>query len=347
MNNSPAESLTGMTLPGGWLVGNRLSSPGGTGGNFSVRYDVQSPDGKLAFLKALDISGVLNTSPDIATALSRLLEHFIHERAIVEECAGMSRIVRGVAAGQANVPNSVVGPVPYLIFEVAEHGDVRNHLSASTQTGDAATAWKLRSLHHITNGLQQLHSRGIAHQDLKPSNILVFADGCKIGDLGNAVRRGIAGPWDSAPIAGDMNYAPIERFYGYSSPDFEEQRFGYDIYLLGSMVVFYFANVSMQALVTQILDPKFYPQTFQGPYSAVLPYMQNAFLLALAHLRAQLTDSKIATSVSAIVSELCDPDPAKRGLPIIRRPRSRFALEVYVSRFNAIARYAELSLKQP
>src|SRR6266851_917241 len=50
-------------------------------------------------------------------------------------------------------------------------GDVRKHLSP-TQSLDIV--WILRCLHHIATGLHQLHSAKVAHQDLKPSNVLAF-----------------------------------------------------------------------------------------------------------------------------------------------------------------------------
>src|SRR5205823_2049082 len=67
------------------------------------------------------------------------------------------------------------------------------------------------SLHHIATGLYQLHSAEVAHQDLKPSNILVFEGSTsKIADLGCASVKGVASPRDSAAFAGDRTYAPTD-----------------------------------------------------------------------------------------------------------------------------------------
>jgi serine/threonine protein kinase len=254
----------------------------------------------------------------------------------------MTRVVRGLDSGEAVVPGSILGRVPYIIFEMAPHGDIRRHMASLQKSGSIDIAWKLRALHHIAVGILQLHSRGVAHQDLKPSNVLVFDGGCKIGDLGCSTRRGIAGPLDNLPVAGDLKYSPIECFYGIRNQDWDQRR-GHDMFLLGSMIVFMFANVSMLALIEKILDPKFYPSAANNDYNAVLPYIQNAFAMALADFRTHIPDQELASALSQIISELCNPDPTLRGIPQVRGARPRFAAEVYVSRLNRLARREELA----
>ena len=77
-----------------------------------------------------------------------------------------------------------------------------------------------RSLHHIAVGLQQIHGQGIAHQDLKPSNVLVFnGNNSKIGDFGRSAYKGHIPPHENNNVAGDLTYAPPELLYGYVDPD--------------------------------------------------------------------------------------------------------------------------------
>ena len=95
----------------------------------------------------------------------------------------MDRVVTALEDGGIKVDDGVFGTVNYLIFEPAD-GDIRRHLALPQRV---EIAWILRSLHHIATGLLQLHSSKVAHQDVKPSNVLVFDRKIsKVSDLGSA-----------------------------------------------------------------------------------------------------------------------------------------------------------------
>jgi serine/threonine protein kinase len=83
----------------------------------------------------------------------------------------MDRVIRLLADGTISVPEAdFPSSAQYLIFELAD-GDIRKTMDAAQQFD---LAWALRTFHHITTGLMQLHKAGTAHQDLKPSNVLTF-----------------------------------------------------------------------------------------------------------------------------------------------------------------------------
>jgi len=325
-------------------VGPRVTPSGGTGGSFSAHYRVTSADGKEAFLKALDVKALFASSTK--NFIDTMKEHSImyaFERDMLEKCRDMKRVVTSLATGEAAVPNSQYGAVPYFIFDLAA-GDVRSHLDGVAAHDEIS--WKLRSLHHIAIALGQLHREFIAHQDVKPSNIIIFGKAeSKIGDLGRVSERGIQCPFDDRPSAGDATYAPPEVYYGYQPAEWNVRRFGVDVYLLGSMVVFFFTQLTMNTLLYQSLDRQFSPFAWRGGYVSALPYLQDAFSRALDEFQAQIPNRELASSLRSVVSEMCNPDAHLRGnARARRRGESPLSMEIYISKFNLLARHAELRM---
>jgi serine/threonine protein kinase len=338
--STPASQLLGLKLNDGWTVIGRLEKlPSQTGGCFSEGYTVVNDNGTKAFLKALDYSGAMRFS-DPAPILHALTEAYIFERALLNRCRGMDRVVTGLSDGSVVIhdPNDGDQVVQYLILEFASSGDVRKYLDLSKEFD---TAWMLRSLHHLATGLRQLHSAGIAHQDLKPSNALVFdAKVSKVGDLGRASSQGQAAPHENFNIAGDPKYAPPELLFGYLLPDWSHRRLGCDAYLLGGMVVFFFGRANMTAMILTELDATLRPGAWQGTYEEVLPYVREAFERAVGLFAADVerVAPRLREPLTTIVRELCDPDPSLRGDPKERRRGAdQYSLERYVTRFDFLA----------
>lgn len=291
-------------------------------------------------MKALDFSWALK-APDPAAALRSLTEAYIFERDILTVCKTrrMDRVVNAIADGKIDVDDSLLGSVQYLIFESAE-ADLRAQLSMMQRVD---TAWKLRSLHHMATGLKQLHSSGIAHQDLKPSNVLVFAGKTsKISDMGCASIRGGTAPRDNLSFAGDPAYAPPESLYGFMDPEWNQRRLGCDAYLLGSIVVFLFAGLSATGLLFSKLPENHRAPKWTGSYGEVLPYVRDAFGKAVETFRSQVEDGALRNELATIVTQLCEPDPDLRGYPLNRLTLPiTLSLERYVTRFDLLARRAE------
>jgi serine/threonine protein kinase len=282
---------------------------------------------------------------DPAFVLNAMTEAFLFERKVCEVCANshMSRVVRAIDSGTVVVPNHAPGVVQYLIFELAD-GDVRKHLVTVNRFD---TAWALRALHHAATGLTQLHGEGLAHQDLKPSNVLVFPEKTwKIGDLGRAASRDFRSPHDGEEVAGDRAYAPPELLYHQPDPDWGKRRFGCDAYLLGSMVLFLFAQNGMTALMMDQLDTTQHWQNWTGTFDEILPYLRNAYGAALKSIEPALPEEH-RPDLMNILRQLCDPDPKLRGHPEQRkRIGNQYSLERYISWLNLLAERAEVQLRK-
>jgi serine/threonine protein kinase len=340
----PAEQLAGLTLDGGWKVLEKVARPPtATGGFFSHGYIVVSPDGQKGYLKALDYSKAFE-SIDPARFFEAMTVAFNHERDLCLLCRDrhLNRVVKPLADGKIyadpTIRNSVV---QYLIFELA-HGDVRTQMDAADRFD---LAWALRSLHHVAVGLKQLHTVGVAHQDLKPSNVLYFGERVfKIADLGTASQKARFGPRDECEIAGDMGYAPPELLYKHIDPDWDKRRLSCDMYLLGSMVVFFFAQSGMTALLKAHLNSNHTWDFWDGPYEEVLPYVRDAYNRAL-DVFAKSVPAEISVEIKEMVRQLCEPDPRLRGHPRDRIGlHNQYSLERYVSQFNLLASRAEFGL---
>lgn len=337
-----AELLEGEVLDGGWEVVEELEPPPqATGGRFSVGYLVESEDGRNGYLKALDFSEAFQAA-DPARQIELVTERFNFERDVLEKCRarGMTRVVLALAEGKTEIPNATKGPkiVQYLIFELAD-GDVRTNLD----DGDRyELTWIFRALHDIAVGLNQLHTAGIAHQDLKPSNVLVFQDeeARKLADFGRAAYRDHDPPHQDLTVAGDRSYAPPELLYGHVDPEWDRRRFGCDAYLLGSMAVFFFTGQGMTALLNAELAPEHRWRPWNGPYEEVLPYVREAFNSVMSMVESRMTE-KLATDLMPSIRYLCDPDPDRRGHPRNHgRGANQYGLQRFVTRFDLLANRA-------
>lgn len=348
----PAELLTGMVLDGGWEVTQLLASaPGGTGGNFSVAYLVER-ESATAFLKALDLTFVMTVGTgSVVDRLAHATAAYRHERDIVLSCtdARMSNVVRALATGEVTVDQSRLDPsfqlfsdVPYLIFEKAL-GDVRSAIDNNLVAFD--DAWSLRMLHGAANGVRQLHQAEMAHQDVKPSNLMAFEDIGKVGDLGRASPPGGNGLYDGHVFAGDKTYAPPELLYQEIQLDDRVRRRAADLYQVGSLIAFFFTRSGMTAMIEAELDVAFHWRNWPNDYRRALPFVRQAYDQAVLRIESQLPPACRAELVRCI-REMCDPDPLVRGNPRVTRPGpQRYSLEQYVARFDRLAKTAELALR--
>jgi eukaryotic-like serine/threonine-protein kinase len=334
-----AENLEGLTLDTGWVVGKRVEKPpGSTGGFFSVCYWATKGD-ERCFLKAFNFAQFFHlanahghTTP-VIDVIAQMAEAYRYERDLSALCK--EKRVRKVSfvrgAGEQIVPGYAITIVPYLIFDIADGGDVRTKLKF---TSKLESSWKLNSLHSVAVGLKQLHSIDVSHQDLKPSNVLLFGSETKIGDLGRSTCLTLDSPLRELPFAGEFTYAPPEILYGVHDPDWRKRSFASDCYLLGSLIVFYFTGLTMTALLRKNVPDDVSWERHRGPYEDVKAYVLDAFSKSLDEFEGCIDDESLKRSLRPLVESLCHPEVSKRTYSGIGQAGTPTDLERVVSRLN-------------
>lgn len=339
--DNAADNLTGYTLPGNWRVRDKVPRrPDDTGGRFSVSYIVER-DGQEAFCKVLNFGWILDAQGegDPARRMQQATEYYNFERDIAKECVGLSKVVTAIADGQTFFEDFRVGTISYIIFEMAE-SDVRRMLNA---TAFVDFAVKFRLLRDLATGVRQLHSHRIAHQDIKPSNLLIFQeDGLhsgKIGDLGRVVLADRPGPFNDLVFAGDQAYAPPEALYHASIDGFGPRRLAADLYQLGGMLAFCLTGFSINMYLRSELLPEMCWDNWAGTFDEALPYLTDAMGRVIPEVVGRLPES-MKEPGARILRQLCEVDPRKRGdTRRVGRP-NQYSLERFVSALDLLAAQA-------
>lgn len=360
-SNSPANQIEGVVLKSGWTVGLKLvRSPNATGGNFGVGYHVRR-GAEQAFLKAIDFIGALRDSDPISK-LAELVSHAQWERDMLGYCGErkMSRVVRLLDHEYVYPPgleNQPAMQVSCLVTEIGEC-DLRKKLDL---VSNPTHSWKLHVLRDVALALDQLHGGGIAHQDVKPSNVISLPlqnsdttsagaqpartaspPAMKLTDVGRVVSRNKTGPFDHVKWPGDWRYAPPEKFYGFSAPEWHDERVAADAYMLGSLLVYLFTGLPMTTLLRDALPEQFRPENWQAGFdTALLPVLVNAQSEVLAlHLAPQLPDG-MRDALMTMTIELTHPDPRKRGDPGARA-QGLVGIDRYSQRFLMMAKRMDI-----
>ncbi|MHA7134119.1 protein kinase domain-containing protein [Oerskovia turbata] len=342
MSSSPfdPDNLVGVTLGNRWLLTERLA-PGKTGGNFSVGFLATGLKGERAFVKIVNYQSIFR-QPNVMAAMQQISAAYTFERNLVQRCgtAKLSRIVAAYDYGEETAPG-VQLPVSYIVFEPASH-DVRRMLDLSESISLAA---KLRLSHNAATGLGQLHAIGVAHQDVKPSNLLIFpgSGGSKVADLGRASDISVPAAHDAFPITGDRAYAPPEQSYGETYSSFNERRIACDIYQLGNLMSFILTGTTINARLKSHIYPDHAPENWGDNYAAVLPYVQAAHAAAIEEVSSELGFSPIGASAAQVIAYTTDPDIHKRGHPVSRKFREPFSMNRIITQLDLLSRRAELA----
>lgn len=338
----PAQSLPiGQKLENGWIVIEKLTkSNTSTGGKFSAGYKVEK-NGKFAFLKAFDFSSALNSSNQLE-ALKIQLDCYLFEKELLEYCKGqhLNKIVLPIDSGKITINGftPVFGDVYYIIFDIAQ-GDIRKIYSFDK----VDFPFIFSSLHNIAVGINELHSKNIAHQDIKPSNALVFDDYTKISDIGRASALHKPFIYDSYPCAGDRNYMAPEQKYGYHTNNDFSDRFAADMFCFGSLFFFYFFNMSLSSLFETYF--MMHGVVLTNDFNNDLPFWIRIFDMILYQTNEKLKDymkEESANMIIRMIKELCYPDPHYRGHhKNVKQGFSQYDFQRFISELDILANKAK------
>lgn len=346
MLDDAANSLEGRILKNKWTVIKKIdATPGATGGFFSVCYIVSDGTNE-AFLKALNFKAFFQMFPgrSIIDVINEQTNAFKYEKELLLRCKNnrLSKVSVIIDEGEEIITEATIPNVPYLIFEMAS-GDVRSHIRFSK---DLELAWKLKSLHNVVVGLNQLHRVDIAHQDLKPSNVLLYDEGIisKIGDLGRSLCYDIQAPHDEGDgsFPGDINYSPPEYLYNYIEPDYNKRVKATDLYLYGSLVVFYFTGNNMTALIGKNIDPQFRWNNWRGTFHDVKDYLVDGFYKAIKEFQNSIENKEIAKELAILVEYCCFPYPDGRGHPqAFTKSVNQYEFHRFITKMDVLSRKAK------
>ncbi|WP_439593074.1 protein kinase domain-containing protein [Microbacterium sp.] len=341
---SAYDQLIGTELIDGWIVTERADASGPTtGGSFSVCYLVSRAGGQQAFCKVFDFETAYSAE-NLIDAIQELTADFQHEVAVLNQCEGlrMRRIVLALDSETRRDPTFPMGLLSYIIFEPAL-GDLRVVLPLQFDDEDLALRFAL--LHDVAAGVTELHGARIAHQDLKPSNILGIDFGsrlshAKVADLGRAIVSDRPYRFDNEMFPGDATYAPPEYFYGEVPGSNDQRRKGTDLYQLGGLIAFVLSGVHIQTLIYQNLDPDLRWDVWAGDYVDVEPSVRDATDAAIQTVREGLPAWTHETVVE-LLSSLCDSDPARRHAAS-RGTTPQFSLSRVVSMLDRLSKQASV-----
>jgi serine/threonine protein kinase len=332
-----AKDLLGHMINGWKVIDKIKKSASDTGGNFSIGYLVQQ-DGVIAFLKALDYSNAFGCNNQ-AQILNNMTNAYLAEKEILESCNGkrMKYVIRILDAGNYK-------GIDYLIFERADY-TVHSLIDVSLKFD---YAWSLRSLHNIATGVNELHTILIAHQDIKPSNVLMFNNNSlsKLGDVGRASSKTIKVEHDEYACAGDRSYSPFEQLFGHIESDWMTRRFSCDMFMFGNLIYTYYNNISIVGAVFNKLpeDTRFGIGKNRYTYESILPQLQYGFDEALNQFNKHLPDEQLRNELILLIRKLCNPNIVERGEPNIKGPE-RFSLYKTISKLDYLSKMYEYKLR--
>ncbi|TGG94860.1 hypothetical protein E4656_00050 [Natronospirillum operosum] len=304
----PSTSLTGETTECGWHITEKISQKSSTGGNFCTQYIVINEDGRKAFLKAMDLKSVMQKD---LQDIQGLIGEYLFERNILYLCKeeNMTKIVTPLSSGEITSKkySPPLNRVFFIVFELADSDFRTRYIERE------GTNWIdfFRSVKHVCIAAEQLHRAGIAHQDIKPSNVLNFYEDntTKVADLGRVIDENGMSPFNNFEYAGDMTYAPIEIRHRHVVDEFSFRILS-DMHSIGSLIYHKIMGVGIS--VATINESTYIsPDVLSSDYTSSVEIHASGFAKLLRRFKMQSEEClgfDIAQELENIVSEMCHPD---------------------------------------
>lgn len=348
--NNLAQNLEGHII-GDWIIENKITNQSSTGGNFSVGYIAKNKRTDIkGFFKALDYTSALNSANSVDT-LNSMTSAYIFERDLLEKCRDrhLRYIVRIIDSGRYSLSPEdnpqqkyLLPTIDYIVLEMADKS-LRNVIDVSTAFD---YSWILRSLHNIAVAIEEMHSIQLAHQDIKPSNVLHFESKniSKLGDVGRSSSIDTPAGHDEYPVAGDLGYSPFEQLYGYVDPDWKTRRFSCDMFMFGNLVMTCFNNISLTTSVLSRLPKSSLPRYWSDTYDNILPQIEKLFSECVDLFNTNIEDD-LRSELITMIKQLCCPDIKKRG-DLKNSGSQQYSLIRYISKLDLLTRKYEYQTKK-
>ena len=335
------DELLGHTTKTGWTIDSvRTVVAGATGSCHSFGFNAKHVDGRHAFVKVLDPTPdpALDTGYQLKD-LELRLALFNYEKDIHNKCLerGIKHVVTFIEFDSIETAGSIFY---YILFELADQ-DLRQIVNLDDSI---EVSLRFNILHQLSLGLESLHFNQIAHQDIKPSNVLLFEGiTAKLCDFGHAHDRSKMRPVPDVTISGDPGYAPLEQLYGLEPSEWTTRRLATDLYLLGSLAFFMFTNVSLTARLATQLSPAHHWKEWNGSYQKVMPYVRRAWNEVVDQFSDGLNED-YRSDLESLVRFLTNPDPEYRGHPRnLAGSDNKYGVRRFSSRFQLLAKRVELN----
>ncbi|MBR6938053.1 MAG: hypothetical protein IKH63_10865 [Prevotella sp.] len=356
MNIFACNNLEGKTI-GGWKVGNQIVSSDKTD-KYALFYEVRK-DGGSAVMKVLNYNechnGPLNGAHDRASLIARETGAFHFESSLAKECTKhrMGNVIRYIDSADIELSDYPIKTVSYIIYEMSE-GKIGDFLKFSLKTDFVVDLGmlveKLKSLHQVTKGVRQLHTKLIAHHNITPQSVEVFDANTlsKVGGLqkSRTHQELLHSPVSARLFDGDYTYAPPEAYFNYKMSEEMSTYYQIDNYMLGNLIVYYLSMMNLTTLISNKCPYSLSHWASKGAdYNDVLPAIIAAFNQSIEEIKSSICVEELREPIAQIIEGLCHPVPEKRGYPGgFSKPQANADLQRVLSKLDVLYNKAQLIL---